>query len=61
MGGGKGSSAAPPPIDPGKSMGEYLFGKGFTKLPRYYRPSIAGTLIGRRSYVSTTIHSIRAC
>jgi hypothetical protein len=28
MGGGKGSSSAPPPIDPGKSMGEYLFGKG---------------------------------
>ena len=31
MGGGKGGSAkAPPPIDPGKSMGEYLFGKDFT-------------------------------
>jgi len=31
MGGGKGGSAkAPPPIDPGKSMGEYLFGKGFS-------------------------------
>ena len=30
MGGGKGGSAkAPPPIDPGKSMGEYLFGKDF--------------------------------
>jgi len=31
MGGGKGGSSAPapPPIDPGKSMGEYLFGKGF--------------------------------
>ena len=30
MGGGKGSSpSAPPPIDPGKSMGEYLFGKDF--------------------------------
>jgi len=30
MGGGKGGSSAPPPIDPGKSMGEYLFGKGFS-------------------------------
>ena len=31
MGGGKGSSpSAPPPIDPGKSWGEYLFGKGFS-------------------------------
>jgi hypothetical protein len=30
MGGGKGGSKAPPPIDPGKSMGEYLFGKGFS-------------------------------
>jgi hypothetical protein len=30
MGGGKGGSEAPPPIDPGKSMGEYLFGKGFS-------------------------------
>ena len=31
MGGGKGSSPkAPPPIDPGKSMGEYLFGKDFS-------------------------------
>jgi len=29
MGGGKGGSKAPPPIDPGKSMGEYLFGKDF--------------------------------
>ncbi len=27
--GGKGGSKAPPPIDPGKSMGEYLFGKDF--------------------------------
>jgi hypothetical protein len=30
MGGGKGGSSAPPPIDPGKSMGEYLFGKDFS-------------------------------
>jgi len=29
MGGGKGGSKAPPPIDPGKSMGEYLFGRDF--------------------------------
>ena len=27
--GGKGGSKAPPPIDPGKSMGEYLFGQSF--------------------------------
>ena len=27
--GGKGKTSAPPPIDPGKSMGEYLFGKSF--------------------------------
>ena len=30
MGGGKGGSSAPKPIDPGKSMGEYLFGKDFS-------------------------------
>ena len=32
MGGGKGGSSAPAPapIDPGKSMGEYLFGKDFS-------------------------------
>ena len=32
MGGGKGGSSAPAPapIDPGKSMGEYLFGKNFS-------------------------------
>ena len=31
MGGGKGSSPKQPaPIDPGKSMGEYLFGKNFS-------------------------------
>ena len=29
--GGKGGSKAPPPIDPGKSAGEYLFGKDFSK------------------------------
>ena len=29
--GGKGSSSPPPPIDPSKSMGEYLFGKRFSK------------------------------
>ena len=28
MGGGKGGSKAPPQIDQGKSMGEYLFGAG---------------------------------
>lgn len=30
MGGGKGGASAPPPIDPGKSMGEYLFGQDFS-------------------------------
>jgi len=30
MGGGIGGSSAPKPIDPGKSMGEYLFGKDFS-------------------------------
>ena len=30
--GGKGRTTIkqPPPIDPGKAMGEYLFGQGFT-------------------------------
>ncbi len=31
MGGGKIEADAPEPIDPGKSMGEYLFGKNFRK------------------------------
>lgn len=47
MGGGKGSSpSAPPPIDPGKSMGEYLFGKGFTKYQGITDPRLQERLIG---------------
>jgi hypothetical protein len=29
--GGKGKVRQPDPIDPGESMGEYLFGKGFAE------------------------------
>jgi hypothetical protein len=52
MGGGKGSSPkAPPPIDPGKSMGEYLFGKGFTKYQGITDPRLQERLIGaERAY-----------
>ena len=46
MGGGKGSSKAPPPIDPGKSMGEYLFGKGFTSYQGITDPRLQERLIG---------------
>ena len=46
MGGGKGSSKAPPPIDPGKSMGEYLFGQGFTSYQGITDPRLQERLIG---------------
>ena len=46
MGGGKGSPKAPPPIDPGKSMGEYLFGKGFTSFEGITDPRLQERLIG---------------
>jgi hypothetical protein len=46
MGGGKGSSKAPPPIDQGKSMGEYMFGKGFTKYQGITDPRLQDRLIG---------------
>jgi hypothetical protein len=46
MGGGKGSSKAPPPIDPGKSMGEYMFGKGFTNYQGITDPRLQDRLIG---------------
>jgi hypothetical protein len=48
MGGGKGSSPkAPPPIDPGKSMGEYLFGKDFaTQYQGITDPRLQERLIG---------------
>ena len=47
MGGGKGSPSAPPPIDPGKSMGEYLFGKGFaTQYQGITDPRLQERLLG---------------
>jgi len=46
MGGGKGSPAAPPPIDPGKSMGEYLFGQGFTSYQGITDPRLQERLLG---------------
>jgi len=49
MGGGKGSSKAPPPIDPGKSMGEYLFGQRFTSYQGITDPRLQERLIGAES------------
>jgi hypothetical protein len=50
MGGGKGKApAAPPPIDPGKSMGEYLFGQGFTSYQGITDPRLQERLIGAES------------
>jgi hypothetical protein len=46
MGGGKGSPSAPPPIDPGKSMGEYLFGQGFTGYQGITDPRLQERLLG---------------
>jgi hypothetical protein len=47
MGGGKGKSpAAPPPIDPGKSMGEYLFGQGFSSYQGITDPRLQERLLG---------------
>jgi hypothetical protein len=46
MGGGKGGSKAPPPIDPGKSMGQYLFGKeGFKSSQGITDPVLQGRLL----------------
>mgnify|MGYP003646225092 CR=1 FL=1 len=48
MGGGKGGSKAPPPIDEGKSMGEYLFGagdSGFTDYQGITDPRLQDRLI----------------
>jgi len=51
MGGGKGGSKAPPPIDPGKSAGEYTFGKGFTNYQGITDPRLQERLIGaERTY-----------
>ena len=44
--GGKGGSKAPPPIDPGKSMGEYLFGKSFGSAQGITDPKLQERLIG---------------
>jgi hypothetical protein len=47
MGGGKGRApAAPPPIDPGKSMGEYLFGQGFSSYRGITDPRLQQRLLG---------------
>jgi hypothetical protein len=42
--GGKGK--APPPVDPGKAMGEYLFGKGFAGYQGVTDPVLQERLIG---------------
>lgn len=42
--GGKGK--APPPVDPGKAMGEYLFGKGFGQYQGVTDPVLQERLIG---------------
>jgi hypothetical protein len=44
MGSGKGD--APPPIDPGKAMGEYLFGGDFTSFGGVTDPRLQERLIG---------------
>jgi len=50
MGGGKGSPSAPPPIDPGKSMGEYLFGEEFaTQYQGITDPRLQERLLGAES------------
>jgi hypothetical protein len=46
MGGGKGKASAPPPIDPGKSMGEYLFGQGFSSYQGITDPRLQERLLG---------------
>ena len=50
MGGGKGKAPAPPQIDPGQSMGEYLFGKGFAeKYQGITDPRLQERLLGAES------------
>jgi len=47
--GGKGSSSPPPapaPIDPGESMGEYLFGQNFGSFQGVTDPRLQERLIG---------------
>jgi len=62
--GGKGGSKAPPPIDPGKSMGEYLFGKDFSKSyqgvtdPRLQDRLIAAERTYRPQYTALELNDI---
>jgi hypothetical protein len=64
MGGGKGGSpSAPKPIDPGKSMGEYLFGKGFTSYqgitdPRLQERLLAAEATYRPQYTALELADI---
>ena len=44
--GKKSQPSAPPPIDPGKSMGEYLFGQGFNNYQGVTDPELQERLIG---------------
>ncbi len=46
MGGGKGKSAPPPQIDPGKSMGEFYFGKGFSNYQGVTDPRLQELFLG---------------
>jgi hypothetical protein len=60
--GGKGK--APPPIDPGKAQGEYLFGKGFKDFqgvtdPRLQEKIIAAEEAGRPRYAALELKDIQ--
>jgi hypothetical protein len=47
MGGGKGRApAAPPQLDPGKVMGEYMFGQGFSSYQGITDPRLQERLLG---------------
>ena len=46
MGGGKGKASAPPPIDQGKSMGEFYFGKGFSNYQGVTDPRLQELFLG---------------
>lgn len=64
MGGGKGKSPKQPdPIDPGKSMGEYLFGKGFVNYegvtdPRLQEKLLAAEATYRPQYTALELKDI---
>ena len=60
--GGKGK--APPPVDPGKAQGEYLFGKGFKDFqgvtdPRLQEKIIAAEEAGRPRYAALELKDIQ--